>query len=172
MGDLAALFSQHEICPNILEQPPREKLNLVWDGIKVEPGMTLQVRNLKNAPRFNLHVDPESTFTMLMIDPDNLSRKNPSVSEWLHWLVCNIPASNVLEGINGGQHQMAYGSPGPGPRTGLHRYIILMWEHQGRRVAEPKPSTRAKFSVKKFVEKHKLGQPIAGNFFFAQNETQ
>uniref|UniRef100_A0A1I7X058 UBC core domain-containing protein n=1 Tax=Heterorhabditis bacteriophora TaxID=37862 RepID=A0A1I7X058_HETBA len=34
--------------------------------------------------------------------PDNLSRKNPSVAEWLHWLVCNIPASNVIEGINGG----------------------------------------------------------------------
>jgi phosphatidylethanolamine-binding protein (PEBP) family uncharacterized protein len=38
-----------------------------------------------------------------------LSRKNPSVAEWLHWLVVNIPASNILEGINGGQHQQPYG---------------------------------------------------------------
>lgn len=29
---------------------------------------------------------------------------------------------------------MAYGSPGPGPRTGPHRYIIVLFEHQGRRI--------------------------------------
>ncbi|KIH60783.1 hypothetical protein ANCDUO_08953 [Ancylostoma duodenale] len=73
------------------------------------------------------HHSPTKNFT----DPDNLSRKNPSVAEWLHWLVVNIPASNVIEGINGGQHQMPYGSPAPQPRTDLHRYVILMWEHQG-----------------------------------------
>jgi phosphatidylethanolamine-binding protein (PEBP) family uncharacterized protein len=56
-----------------------------------------------------------------MIDPDNLSRKNPSVAEWLHWLVVNIPASDILQGINGGQHQQPYGSPAPQPRTGDHR---------------------------------------------------
>jgi phosphatidylethanolamine-binding protein (PEBP) family uncharacterized protein len=42
-------------------------------------------------------------------DPDNLSRAKPSVAEWLHWLVTNIPASNINEGIMGGQTVMAYG---------------------------------------------------------------
>lgn len=69
-----------------------------------------------------------------------------------------------------GQHQMAYGSPAPGPRTDLHRYVILMWEHAGRRISVPKPSSRAKFNVKQFIEKNKLGDPIAGNFFLAQHE--
>ncbi|EYC40861.1 hypothetical protein Y032_0593g408 [Ancylostoma ceylanicum] len=157
MGDIAAAFAQHEITPNIIDNPPKQKLHLVWDGIQVEPGMTMSTRNLKNAPRFNLPgADPESTFSMVMIDPDNLSRKNPSVAEWLHWLVVNIPASNVIEGINGGQHQMPYGSPAPQPRTDLHRYVILMWEHQGRRINVPKPSSRAKFNVKQFIEKNKL----------------
>lgn len=52
---------------------------------------------------------------------------------------------------------MAYGSPAPQPRTDLHRYIILLYEHQGRRIQVPKINSRAKFSVKQFVEKHKLG---------------
>ncbi|CAA22258.1 Phosphatidylethanolamine-binding protein [Caenorhabditis elegans] len=171
MSDISAAFAQHEITPKIIENAPKQKLHLCWDGIQVEPGMTMQVRNLKNAPRWALPgADPESIYTVLMIDPDNLSRKNPSVAEWLHWLVCNIPASNIIDGINGGQHQMAYGSPAPGPRTDLHRYVILMWEHAGRRISVPKPSSRAKFNVKQFIEKNKLGDPIAGNFFLAQHE--
>ncbi|VDL82645.1 unnamed protein product [Nippostrongylus brasiliensis] len=179
MADVAAAFAQAELVPSVIDNAPKQKLHLVWDGIQVEPGMKMSTRNLKNAPRFNLPgADPESTFSLLMIDPDNLSRKNPSVAEWLHWLVCNIPASNVIEGINGGQHQMPYGSPAPQPRTDVHRYVILMWEHQGRRINVPKPSSRAKFNVKQFIEKHKLGEfplglnrdPIAGNFFLSQHE--
>lgn len=46
----------------------RRLFQLVWDGIQVEPGMTISTRNLKNAPRFNLPgADPESTFSLLMI---------------------------------------------------------------------------------------------------------
>ncbi|KJH50071.1 phosphatidylethanolamine-binding protein [Dictyocaulus viviparus] len=102
MADLAEAFSKAELTPSVIQNAPQQKLHLVWDGIQVEPGMTMSTRNLKNAPRFTLPgADPESTFTLVMIDPDNLSRKNPSVAEWLHWLVCNIPASNVIEGING-----------------------------------------------------------------------
>uniref|UniRef100_A0A0K0ELA8 Phosphatidylethanolamine-binding protein n=2 Tax=Strongyloides stercoralis TaxID=6248 RepID=A0A0K0ELA8_STRER len=170
MSDLAAKFAEAEITPNILPEAPKQLLNLNFDGIQVQPGQTMNTRNLRFAPRFNINADPESTFTLAMIDPDNLSRKNPSVAEWLHWLVCNIPASNVNEGINGGQHQMAYGSPAPQPRTDLHRYIIVLFEHQGRRVNVPKPTTRAKWSLKQFMEKNKLDTPIAGNFFYAKHE--
>uniref|UniRef100_A0A0R3RZC1 Phosphatidylethanolamine-binding protein n=1 Tax=Elaeophora elaphi TaxID=1147741 RepID=A0A0R3RZC1_9BILA len=170
MADLAAKFAENEITPNIIVNPPAKLLNCNWDGIQVQPGQTMSPRHLRFAPRVTLDVDPESTFSMIMIDPDNLSRKNPSVAEWLHWLVVNIPASNIQEGINGGQHQMAYGSPAPQPRTDLHRYIILLYEHQGRRVQVPKINSRAKFNTKQFVEKHNLGDPVAGNFFLAQHE--
>jgi len=172
MSDIAAKFAQAEIVPNILPEAPQQKLNVCFEGIQVEPGAELQMRNLKNAPRVTLKVDPESTFSLIMIDPDNLSRKNPSVAEWLHWLVVNIPASNINEGINGGQHQQPYGSPAPQPRTGDHRYIIVLFEHQGRRVPAPKYNTRAKFSLKQFIEKHKLGAPLAGNYWISKNEQQ
>ncbi|KAL3080232.1 hypothetical protein niasHT_029474 [Heterodera trifolii] len=172
MSEIASKFSAAEIVPQILPEAPQQKLNVVFDGIPVEPGKEFSVRNLKNAPRVTLNVDPESTFSLVMIDPDNLSRKNPSVAEWLHWLVVNIPASNILEGINGGQHQQPYGSPAPQPRTGEHRYVIVLFEHQGKRLAVPKFNSRAKFSLKQFIEKHKLGAPLAGNYFIAKNDQQ
>jgi hypothetical protein len=33
----------------------------------VTPGQELQIHNLKNAPRVTLQVDPESTFSLIMI---------------------------------------------------------------------------------------------------------
>lgn len=38
-----------------------------FEGIPVEPGKEFQIRNLKNAPRVTLKVDPESTFSLIMI---------------------------------------------------------------------------------------------------------
>ena len=72
----------------------------------------------------------------------------------------------------------------PQPRTDKHRYVLLLWEHTGRRIAYNKPDQRAKFSVKKFMEKCQLGEygghvsssitnaagePIAGNFFISEH---
>jgi phosphatidylethanolamine-binding protein (PEBP) family uncharacterized protein len=172
MSDIASKLSAAELIPSVLPEGPKEQLNVGFEGINVQPGQEIPVRNLKNAPRVTLKVDPESTFTLIMIDPDNLSRKNPSVAEWLHWLVTNIPASNINEGINGGQHQQPYGSPAPQPRTGEHRYLIVLFEHQGRRVSVPKYNSRAKFSLKQFIEKHKLGAPLAANYWITKNEQQ
>ncbi|KAL7079410.1 hypothetical protein ACQ4LE_001669 [Meloidogyne hapla] len=173
MASIASAFSAAEIVPQILPEAPKQKLNVMFNGVQVEPGNELPVHHLKNAPRITLNVDPESTFSIVMIDPDNLSRKNPSVAEWLHWLVANIPTSNILEGINGGQHQQPYGSPAPQPRTGDHRYIIVLFEHQGRRLQVSKYNARAKFSLKKFMEKHQLeGSLLAANFFTAKNQQQ
>ncbi|CAD5225750.1 unnamed protein product [Bursaphelenchus xylophilus] len=172
MGDIAAALQAAELIPNPLPVPPQQLLNVQFAGIKVTPGQEIAMHHLKNAPRVTLNVDPESTFSLVMIDPDNLSRKNPSVAEWLHWLVANIPASNIQEGINGGQHQQPYGSPAPQPRTGDHRYLIVLFEHQGRRISVPKPNSRAKFSLKQFIEKNKLDAPIAANFFISKNPTQ
>lgn len=40
---------------------------MCFEGIPVEPGKEFQIRNLKNAPRVTLKVDPESTFSLVMI---------------------------------------------------------------------------------------------------------
>ncbi|VDM79208.1 unnamed protein product [Strongylus vulgaris] len=110
MGDVAAAFAQHEITPKIIDNPPKQKLHvssflhlfalycsldafqLVWDGIQVEPGMTMSTRNLKNAPRFNLPgADPESTFSLLMIgtfcnsDLSALTARHCKRNSWYVW---------------------------------------------------------------------------------------
>jgi len=171
MSDVEGKFRAAEIVPNIIPNAPKNRLELNYEGTQVDLGTRFKPREVRFAPRVQYTAaDPEGTYSMIMIDPDNLSRKNPSVAEWLHWMVLNIPASNLIDGIMGGQVLMAYGSPAPQPRTEDHRYVILLWEHSGRRVGQPPPQQRAKFKVAAWLQKHNIGDPIAGNFFISAPE--
>uniref|UniRef100_A0A1I7Y7B0 Fumarylacetoacetate hydrolase n=1 Tax=Steinernema glaseri TaxID=37863 RepID=A0A1I7Y7B0_9BILA len=67
MSDIAAKLAEHELVPSVLPEAPAQLLNCCWDGIQVQPGQTMSPRNLKFAPRVTLKVDPESTFSMVMI---------------------------------------------------------------------------------------------------------
>ena len=54
-------------------------------------------------------------------DPDAPSRVDPSWREWRHWLVGNIPGTEVSKG----EVLSEYIGAGPPKDTGLHRYIFL-----------------------------------------------
>lgn len=67
MADIVSTLQSSELVPQVLPLPPKEKLNVTFEGIQVQPGMEISPRNLRNAPRVTLKVDPESTFTLVMI---------------------------------------------------------------------------------------------------------
>lgn len=50
----------------------------------------------------------------LLTDPDAPSRQNPKLREWRHWLVVNIPGSEVSKG----QTISDYNGPSPPKGTG------------------------------------------------------
>lgn len=58
--------------------------------------------------------------------------------------------------------------------TGLHRYVLLAYKQPGKLSVNDKPldkhtaNGRANWKVQKFAEEHKLGDPVAGNFYEAQ----
>ncbi|KHJ91599.1 hypothetical protein OESDEN_08534 [Oesophagostomum dentatum] len=102
------------------------------------------------------------------LNPDNLSRKNPSVAEWLHWLVVNIPASNVIEGINGGELSNFFPAskgiqPAPFKLT-IQANIKCPMDHRllNRELIS--------IDILFLCGNTKEGDPIAGNFFLAQHE--
>lgn len=67
-----------------------------------------------------------------------------------------------------------YVGSGPPKDTGLHRYVFLLYKQPGKLIFnEPRLTNhsgdgRAKFSIKSFAEKYKLGNPIAGNMYQAE----
>ncbi|KAF8783034.1 Phosphatidylethanolamine-binding protein 1 like protein [Argiope bruennichi] len=105
-----------------------------------------------------------------MTDPDAPSRKDPKYREWHHWLVVNIPETNISEGTV----MSEYVGSGPPEGTGLHRYVFLMYEQPEKLNCDEKKLTnrsgdhRGNFKIANFAKKYNLGDPVAGNFYQAQ----
>lgn len=59
--------------------------------------------------------------TVLQTDPDAPNRQEPKFGEVRHWLVVNIPGSN----ISAGDTKFQYIGSGPPSGSGLHRYVFL-----------------------------------------------
>jgi len=94
---------------------------------KVLFGNTLKLDDVKVTPKIQVETFQDSKFhTLVMVDPDAPSRTNPVASEWLHWLVSDIPQG---QGIIKGQKIMTFAPSGPPKNTGKHRYIFLLFSH-------------------------------------------
>jgi len=53
-------------------------------------------------------------------------------------------------------------------RSGPHRYVLLVWE-QLHSVSMDSPRSRARGDISKIVKNLDLKEPLAGNFFLAEN---
>lgn len=88
----------------------------------------------------------------------------------LHWLVANVPGSDLSKG----EVIAEYIGSGPQKDTGLHRYVLLVYKQPEKltieeaRISNHERTGRPAFNVNAFAAKYKLGDPIAGNMFKAQ----
>lgn len=89
-------------------------------------GNELTPTQVKDIPTVKWNANNDTYYTLCMTDPDAPSRDNPKFREWHHWLVGNIPGHR----IDDGETLSAYIGSGPPEGTGLHRYIILIFEQQ------------------------------------------
>uniref|UniRef100_A0A915KJB5 Phosphatidylethanolamine-binding protein n=1 Tax=Romanomermis culicivorax TaxID=13658 RepID=A0A915KJB5_ROMCU len=141
-----------------------------YGKLSVELGNTLTPTQVKNEPtsiRWRT-ADPKALYTLIMTDPDAPSRMEPTFREWHHWLVVNITGND----IKAGDTLSEYIGSGPPEKTGLHRYVFLVYQQKGR-IADPEHGRltntsgekRGGWKTLKFVEKHGLKGPVAGNFY-------
>jgi phosphatidylethanolamine-binding protein (PEBP) family uncharacterized protein len=164
-------FKKNQIVPDVVKAAPEKTVEVKFGDLKVEFGNELTPTQVQNRPT-HLKWDTESgaLYTLLLTDPDAPSRKEPTFREWHHWLVVNIPGTDVGKG----DVLADYIGSGPPEGTGLHRYVYLVFKQSGK--VEDKehgvlPNTsgdgRGCFKTEDFVKKHKLA-PVAGNFYQAQ----
>ncbi|KQK06691.1 protein MOTHER of FT and TFL1 homolog 1 [Brachypodium distachyon] len=111
-------------------------------------------------------------FTLVMIDPDAPSPSEPSMREWLHWLVVNIPG-----GADPSQGQEVVSYMSPRPALGIHRYVLVVFQQRAPVEAPPAvapgeeaPGLRMGFSTRDFAKRHNLGLPVTAMYFNAQKE--
>ncbi|CAK9824842.1 Phosphatidylethanolamine-binding protein homolog F40A3.3 [Anthophora retusa] len=149
LSSMAEALKTHGVVPDVIDKvPPKVKdpPTITWDG---------------NANEY---------YTVCMTDPDAPSRKDPKFREWHHWLVGNIPGSEISKG----EVLSEYIGSGPPKDTGLHRYVFLLYKQPAKltfdepRLTNRSADNRGKFSIRKFAAKYKLGDPIAGNMYQAE----
>jgi len=172
-ADLATTFTTEGVVPDVLKNPPTEKLEVSYGGIDVIPGNEISVNVAASRPTILKWTAQAGKFyTVFMSDPDAPSRSNPEYREWIHWLVVNVPS---VTGLDQGDTIIRYNGPDPPSGTGFHRYVLSVFEQPAkidRNLLTPDKikvddSNRAKFITNDFVTKQSLVGPKAANFFKA-----
>ncbi|KAJ4808506.1 Flowering locus T [Rhynchospora pubera] len=109
--------------------------------------------------------DLRVSYTLVMVDPDAPSPSNPTLREYLHWLVTDIPATTDA---SFGREIMCYESPTI--PTGIHRMVFVLFKQLGRATVFA-PVVRQHFSTRNFARQNNLGSPVAAAFFQCQRDT-
>jgi len=176
-GLLTFRVLEHKVIPDIVDElkvNPAIDFIVQYPGIFVEGGNILTPSQVQVAP--NVTIDnPNSNhyYTLLLVDPDAPSNANPTMREYLHWFVANIPGSAPI--TTNGEAIVEYIGSLPPEKTGKHRYVFLLFEHNGKiTFSEQKIGKnlngRAKFKTRDFIRKYKLDNPISISFFLAEND--
>ncbi|KAI5741219.1 hypothetical protein M8J76_011553 [Diaphorina citri] len=171
------------VVPDVIPKAPGNILQITYNSgkLKVDQGNTLTPSDLKLAPEVTWNADSSSYYTLVMTDPDAPSRQNPKAREWRH-CPSRLNSSSIRE-ITGSNANGANFSD----RTifltsnpifgymipGLHRYVLLVYKQPSQLDFEESKSKewkRNNFSVQKFAQKYKLQDPVAGNFYQAENK--
>ncbi len=127
-------------------------------------------------------------YSLLMIDPDNFSRDNPTFRQFIHWWVINIPGVAGGQGVNVGDGFVVspYMGCAPDKGSGRHRYVFLLYQQQAaipteniKVLGQPKLlglvanlDERKNHDIAKWYNENAGGQQptlLAGNFFHAES---
>ncbi|CAL5047658.1 unnamed protein product [Urochloa decumbens] len=136
------------------------------NGCEIRPSIAADPPAIQIAGRCN------DLFTMLITDPDAPSPSNPSMREWLHWLVVNIPGG--ADPSQQGDVVVPYMCPRP--QVGIHRYVVVVFQQKARIYSPPamtsgtNQSMRVGFRTRAFADRHEFGDPVAALYFNAQKE--
>lgn len=177
-----------EIIPTVLEDfKPTILVNVTWSSNNIAHlGNTLKPKTLQDAPSIDLidlthHFSNDLKFTIALTDPDAPSRDDPKWSEMCHWIATNVSLTSTGLLSHKFDEIVEYKPPGPPPRTGKHRYVIIAFA-PANLTTEPlhllKPKDRQHwgfdeqgFGVKKWAAVNGL-VPVGANFIYAQNKKQ
>ncbi|XP_055714892.1 protein D3-like [Phlebotomus papatasi] len=172
LDDIASKYQTSELVPDAFPSPPENPIEVTYtSGAEVNFGNELTPTAVKDVPDVNWNANSEDFHTLIFVDLDAPSRKDPTFREVIHWMVVNIPGANVDEG----ETIIEFIGSGPSKGTDLHRYAFFVFKQPSGKLdfsAEDKVDKRnikkrISFSTIKFAEKYSL-ELLGGNFYQAQ----
>ncbi|OVA01766.1 Phosphatidylethanolamine-binding protein PEBP [Macleaya cordata] len=121
------------------------------NGCDVKPSLAC------DPPKVHISGHPDHLYTLVMTDPDAPSPSEPTMREWLHWIVVDIPG-----GTNPSQGQEVVGYMGPRPPVGIHRYVMVVFKQNSElKMVVEEPVSRAQFNTRNFAKQFNLARGLA-----------
>jgi len=157
-------FYSEKIVPDVIDTGPKHVLQVKWfRKLEANGGNEVLPSQVKGEPKLSWPVKNQNDlFTLIFVDPDAPSRRDPSKAEFRHWIVINIPGNQVSKG----ETVLPYIGPSPPEGTGLHRYVLLIFKQKEK--IQTSMKSRPNFKTQEFAKKLNLGTPVAGNFYTSQ----
>lgn len=124
---------------------------------KIVSGQYLTPLQTRDVPIIKYNAEPGKLYTIIMHDPDAVG------GDYIHFLDINIPNNNITNG----QILLYYKGPSPPPKSGIHRYIFLLFE-QLDRINYQKMSER-NMPISKIKTMFNFGEPLASAMFTSKN---
>ena len=165
-------FEAEKVIPDVIDSSPTNCIVIKYaTGVEVRLGNELTPTQVKDIPtNLTWPTEPNALYTLAFVDPDAPSRKNPTNGEFLHWLVVNIPGTDLTKG----ETYTEYIGSGAPEGTGLHRYVFLVYKQSAKltltrtKASNHSAEGRPQFKIRQFAKDNNLGNPVAGNFYQAQ----
>lgn len=160
-----------DIVPSILQHLPKQVVNITYpSGVEVRLGNELTPTKVTFPPSLTWNGFENMWYCVTMIDADAPRFADARLKEMVHWMIVNIPGTDITKG----ETIAPYVPCAPLKGTGLHRYVFAIYRQPGKvnfletRLSSGSFDNREGFSSKSFSEMYKLGQPIAYNWFVAR----
>lgn len=122
--DVERRLREEEIVPDVLQglSEDVELLKVYWDDeIKASLGNVLTPTQVQHQPVVEYEGEKDSYYTLTMQDPDAPSRREPSRREFRHWLIVNIPGSEITKG----ETVFEYIGSGP-PEVNFLKFAVIV----------------------------------------------
>ena len=92
VGHFSAILTPQTTCApaifSVAEVGDSPKLGVRYGSLVIENGQTLSPEQLVDAPDIDISpANQTSSFTLVVVDPDQPSPHAPKQRSWLHWLV-------------------------------------------------------------------------------------
>nr|ANS56325.1 FT-like protein [Amentotaxus argotaenia] len=147
--------------------PADIEFTVTYTSRQVNNGCELKPSAIAVKPRVDIGGDGQDLrtfYTLIMTDPDAPSPSDPTLREYLHWMVTDIPNATLA---SMGRELVSYEAPRP--TIGIHRFVFVLFKQAGRQTVSP-PGSRQNFNTRSFAQRHAFGPPLAAVYFNAQKE--
>ncbi|XP_046964048.1 protein D1-like [Vanessa cardui] len=164
---VATAFLDNKLVPNIEIVAPQSFITVNYSSVNIDLGTEVNPVQTLFPPVVSYEANSTELYTFMFFGPDLPIDVVPRYTQFLHWLIVNIPGEDMENGDTVSTHFP------PTPYPGGFPYLFLLYKQNERIDPEPLYSlrfilNRPGFDPVEFKRQHNLVGPLAGNFMREQ----